>query len=79
MILNLATGSSSSTDLNGKLKNSNTTPKLLVELAAEQKHVNYHLCLFQYQLIRILFLIVKYKIKPAKPYSFYDTKVNLSK
>ena len=32
--------------------------KPLVEVAAEQKHVNYHLCLFHYQLVRILYLIV---------------------
>ncbi len=49
--------------------------KQLVELAAEQKHINYFLCLFHYQLIRILYLIIKYNIKSAKPYSFFDTKV----
>ncbi|RNA40948.1 rab3 GTPase-activating non-catalytic subunit-like, partial [Brachionus plicatilis] len=57
MILNLASGSSSPTDTQGKIKNSSN--KQLVELAAEQKPVNYHLCLFQYQLIRILYLIGK--------------------
>lgn len=57
------------------LKNSSEKCKQLVELAAEQKPINYHLCLFQYQLIRILLLIVKYKMKSVKPYSFFDTKV----
>lgn len=73
MILNLASGSNSSTDIQGKIKNSSS--KQLVEMAAEQKHVNYQLCLFQYQLIRILFLIVKYKMKSVRPYQFFDTKV----
>ena len=49
--------------------------KQLVETAAEQKHVNYYLCLFHYQLIRILYLIIKYNIKSAKPLAFFDTKV----
>ncbi len=49
--------------------------KQLVETAAEQKHINYYLCLFHYQLIRILYLIIKYNIKSAKPLSFFDTKV----
>jgi hypothetical protein len=50
--------------------------KQLIELASEQKHINYQLCLFQYQLLRILFLAIKYNMKSVKPFSFYDTKVN---
>lgn len=49
-------------------------PKQFVELAADQKHVNYFLCLFQMQLIRILYLIIKYNMKHTRPYSFFDTK-----
>ena len=56
---------------------STSSPKLLVELASEQKHVNYHLCLFHYQLIRILYLIAKYNMKSVKTLSFFDTKVSL--
>ncbi len=50
------------------------TPKQLVELAAEQKHVNYSLCLFHSQLIRILYLIVRYNMKLVRPLAFFDTK-----
>lgn len=53
---------------------SNFNHKQLVELAAEQKYVNYHLCSFHCQLVRILYLVIKYNIKPVKPYSFFDTK-----
>jgi hypothetical protein len=49
--------------------------KQLVEQAAEQKHVNYHLCVFHYQLIRILFFIMKFNIKPTRPFAYFDTKV----
>jgi hypothetical protein len=49
--------------------------KQLVEIAAEQKHVNYFLCLFHSQLIRILYLITKYDMKSTRPLSFFDTKV----
>jgi hypothetical protein len=68
--------SSSLTDplINKMLPNSSSS-KLLVELASEQKHVNYHLCLFHYQLIRILYLISKYNMKSVRPLSFFDTKV----
>lgn len=52
-----------------------SSSKQLVELAAEQKFVNYHLCAFHYQLIRMLYLIIKFNMKPVKPYSFFDTKV----
>ena len=52
-----------------------TTSKQLVELAAEQKSINYFLCLFHSQLIRILYLTAKYNIKSVKPLSFFDTKV----
>lgn len=52
--------------------------KQLVELAAEQKHVNYHLCAFHYQLVRMLFLIIKFNMKPVKPFAFFDTKVTFN-
>jgi hypothetical protein len=49
--------------------------KQLVESAAEQKHINFHICLLQYQLIRIIYLIIKYNMKSVKPLTFFDTKV----
>ena len=60
----------------GKLTSTGTNNKLLVEVASEQKPINYHLCLFHYQHIRILYLVVKYNMKNIKPYSFFDTKVS---
>ena len=82
MILNISSVNTSSSLLD-PLINKNmshkanwlTNSKLFVELAAEQKHVNYHLCLFHYQLIRILYLIVKYNMKPVRPLQFFDPKV----
>ena len=72
--------SSLSTILDATNKNpppsSSNASKLFVEQAAEQKNINYHLCLFHYQLIRILYLIVKYNMKSVKPLSFFDTKVS---
>jgi hypothetical protein len=53
---------------------SSSSSKQLVELAAEQKQANYHLCLFHYQLVRILYLITKYNMKTVHPYAFFDTK-----
>jgi hypothetical protein len=61
-------------ELNSSTKINNG--KQLAETASEQKPVNYHLCLFQYQLIRILYLIIKYSMKSARPLSFFDTKVS---
>jgi hypothetical protein len=57
------------------ISNFSSFQKPLVEIAAEQKHVNYHLCLFHYQLLRILYLIAKYDMKSVRPYAFFDTKV----
>jgi hypothetical protein len=53
-----------------------TSNKQLVELAAEQKYINYHLCLFHYQFIRLLYFLIKYNIKPVRALAFYDTKVS---
>ena len=52
-----------------------SSSKQFVELAAEQKYVNYHLCLFHYQLVRILFFIMKYSMKLIRPLALFDTKV----
>ena len=82
MIINVSSVNASSSLIdplaNKSIINNSSTPlssKLFVELASEQKHVNYHLCLFHYQLIRILYLIAKYNMKPVKLLSFFDTKV----
>ena len=48
--------------------------KQVIEQAAEQKHVNYHLCVFHSQLIRILYFIMKFKIKPTRPFAYFDAK-----
>jgi hypothetical protein len=76
LIINSSSISSDSSNANNKSSIANFSySKQLVETAAEQKHINYYLCLFHYQLIRILYLIIKYNIKSAKPLSFFDTKV----
>ena len=75
--LSLASASSSSSAA-AVTSVSSASAKQLVELAAEQKNVNYYLCLFHYQLIRILYLISKYSMKSVRPYSFFDTKVHNS-
>lgn len=74
MYLNLSLGNQTRTEKSNDSSSHNGS-KQLVELAAEQKHVNYHLCLFHYQLVRILYLVIKYNIKPVKIFSFFDTKV----
>ena len=71
---NLTNNDASNSNIKSSLSNFSYS-KQLVETAAEQKHINYYLCLFHYQLIRILYLIIKYNIKSAKPLSFFDTKV----
>lgn len=48
--------------------------KSLSEKSAEQKHINYHLCLFHTQLVRVLLFIIKFNIKTIRPLSLYDTK-----
>jgi hypothetical protein len=75
MYLNMSVGNQSRTDKPSDSSPSSNSSKQLVEKAAEQKHINYHLCLFHTQLVKILYLIVKYNIKPVKPLSFFDTKV----
>lgn len=70
MILSLASNTSALS-----VEKPKSASKQLVELAAEQKHINYNLCSFHYQLIRILYLIAKYNMKSVKPYAFFDTKV----
>ena len=75
MYLNMSVGNQSRTDKPNTDSSPSHSSKQLVETAAEQKHINYHLCLFHNQLVKILYLIVKYNIKPVKPLSFFDTKV----
>ena len=67
----MTTSNTTSTTAQNSIINST---KPLVELACEQKYVNYHLCLFQYQLIRILYLTIRYNLKSVRPLSFFDTK-----
>lgn len=74
MFLSLGKSETTSTS-SDKLSSINNSNKPLVEIASDQKHINYHLCLFQYQIVRILYLIQKYNLKSVRPLSFFDTKV----
>ena len=76
-ILPLSDESNSNSAKATSVDKTGSSSKQLVEVASEQKHVNYHLCLFQYQLVRILYLTIRYNLKSVRPLSaIFDSKGN---